>query len=300
MEKILITGISGGLARLVAKELSSEYEIIGVDFRPYKGKWDYPGKFVQLDYTKRSFEDIFNNHRFSQVLHLGRISNPRENFYKRYNLNVLGTSNILNLCLKYEVETVFIISTYHIYGAHQFNSVNIEESHPLRAGQIFPEIIDAIELDHLATTFLLENKYIRTIVFRPCNVVGSTINNTITKFLRRKYTPYLMGFDPMHQFVHEKDLTKAITIALKQKDIYGVFNIAGAGSIPLLKAIRECGGKPIPIPHYLAYPLLRRNTKIPAHLMDYLRYPVIISDKKFRNATNYSPSMGILDTLRSI
>lgn len=304
MEKILITGMAGALANVVATKLSDRYEIIGVDFRPYHKSWCYCGKFLRVDYTKRVFADIFREHKFRHVLHLGRIGNPLEKFYKRYNFNVFGTANILNLCAKYEVQTVLVFSTFHIYGAHQYNPANIEEDHPLRAGQIFRELIDAVELDRLATSYFWKNRSVRTIIFRPCNVVGPTINNAMTLYLRRRYTPYLMGFNPMMQFIDEEDIADTILLALDKEEVFGVYNIAGAGAIPFSEAIEAAGGTGIPIPHYLAYPVLDQLSHwgigFPMHLVDYFRYPVVISDEKFKKQTGYRPQWGIIETLKRI
>ena len=300
MEKILITGMSGGLANVAAGKLADRYEIIGVDFRPYKGKWPYSGQFLHLDYTKRSFADIFHKHPIAKVIHLGRISNPRENFYKRYNLNVLGIANLLKLCARHQVKSILIFSTFHVYGAHQCNAINIEEDHPLRAAQIFPEIIDAVEADHLATTHILSNHEIHTVVLRPCTVVGPHINNNFCRLLRNRYVPYLMGFDPMKQFLHEDDMAQAIVLALEHPKAWGVYNVAGSGSLPLKLGIKLSGGKGVAVPHSLAYRVTKRLTGFPAHLIDYLRYPVIISDRKFREDTGYAPKIGLVDTLKSI
>ncbi len=304
MEKILITGMAGGLANVVADSLKEEYEIIGVDTRPYRKRWLYQGKFLQVNYTKREFGDIFREYRPDKVLHLGRISGAQEKLYQRHNFNVMGTSNILNLCSKYEVGTVIILSTFHVYGAHQHNPAGITEDQPLRAGQIFPEIIDAVELDYLATSYFWKNPSAQTIVLRPCNIVGKNLNNTISRFLRLRFIPHLMGFDPMMQFIYESDLVQAITLILKNPAISGVYNLAGSGSLPMKEAIKILGANCVPVSHYLAYPALKilsvAGIGFPPHLMDYFRYPVILSDQKFREASGYTPKVGIVDTLKLV
>ena len=304
MEKVLITGISGGLANTLAAKLARKYAIVGVDFRKYPGVWPYQGEFIQLDYTKRSFGDIFVKHKFKVVIHLGRIGNPTEKFYKRYNLNVLGTANILNLCTKHHVETVLIFSTFHVYGAHQYNPANIDEEAPLRAGQIFPEIIDAVELDNLATSYFWKNRNARTIILRPCNVIGKDIKNTMSNYFRRKYLPYLMGFNPMTQYVHQEDITDAILLAIENENIFGIYNLTGGEAVPIKTAIKLAQKKGVSVPHHLAYSLVHRlayfGLGFPTHLLDYFRYPVVISDQKFRDITGYQNKYDIEQTLSQI
>src|SRR5690606_36101402 len=120
----------------------------------------------------------------------------------RFKTNVLGTRNLLELSLRYGVRNLIVFSTYHVYGAHIHNHVHIREHEPLRASQTFPELVDAIELDHAATTFMWQHREMRLVILRPVNVVGTRINNTITQLLRAEVCPKLLGFDPLMQFIH--------------------------------------------------------------------------------------------------
>ena len=139
MEQILITGMSGGLANLVAKSLSEQYEIIGIDSRPYRRNWVYPGKFLLVAYTRRMFTEIFHRYQIRKVLHLGRIWEAKSEDDQRFHSNLLATSHLLEICSKYEVDTLVLLSTFHVYGAHPQNPLYISEEHPLRIAQIFSE-----------------------------------------------------------------------------------------------------------------------------------------------------------------
>jgi len=44
--KILVTGASGAIARLVASALSPKYEWVGVDPRPCPSETHFPGEFI--------------------------------------------------------------------------------------------------------------------------------------------------------------------------------------------------------------------------------------------------------------
>jgi UDP-glucose 4-epimerase len=303
MANILITGMAGGLATLVAARLAREYSIYGLDFRDYPTAWPFPGQFFKLAYTKRQVADLFRQYQFAAVIHLGRLGNPQASFAKRYHFNVVGTENILKLCEKHHVPKSLVLSTFHVYGAHPHNHIHITEDNPLRASLTFPEIDDAVELDNLSTSYLWRNRESKTVVLRPCNIIGPHINNTLARFLRNRYVPYLMGFDPMQQYIHEEDMADAIVAALKS-DCHGVYNVIGAGAVPYQTAISLAGGIGVPVPHLIAYPfvdfLSRFGLAFPAHLMDYLRYPTIMLDKKFREESGFQPHYGISQTFQSI
>lgn len=301
---LLITGAAGGLASLLVEEVLKEYRLVGVDPRPMPRGKSFPGEFYQLNYTHRRMAEVFRQHAFHAVIHLGRIGvSSRVSTGSRYNVNVLGTRNILALAKKHQIPHVLVCSTFHVYGAHQFNHVHITEDAPLRASQTFPELVDAIELDHTATTFMWRHRDIRTVVLRPVNVIGSRIKNTMSRFLRSDICPHLMGYDPLLQFIHEKDLAHALYLSLKGNR-GGIYNIAGEGAVAYSKAIELSGAIAVPVPTFIAYPLVdtlsRFKLAFPKHLIDYFRYPTVISDREFRRDFHYQPKVTTAEALASL
>ncbi|MEO5728857.1 MAG: NAD-dependent epimerase/dehydratase family protein, partial [Byssovorax sp.] len=184
MSSILITGIAGGLARQTAALLQSRGHIVtGVDYREAQ---PIPGVVLhRASYDKTAIEDVFRRRSFDAVLHLGRVGNLTEEMEKRFDLNVLGSQKIMNLCLSYGVRSLIVLSTFHIYGAHARNPTPISEGDPLRAGYDFPQIADAIQLDNMASTWVYQHAEVRTVVLRPTNVVGPHIQNAMSRLLRR-------------------------------------------------------------------------------------------------------------------
>ena len=250
--------------------------------------------------------DVFRTHQFHALLHLGRVpvtAHARKSL--RYNLNVLGTRSLLDLSLKFGVKNVVVFSTFHVYGAHQHNHLQITEEDPLRASQIFSELSDAVELDNASTMFLLRHRdQVRTVILRPVNVVGPLIQNQISQLLRSQYCPVLLGYDPMMQFIHESDVAEALILALGSRRA-GIYNVAAEGVIPWSHAVRAAGAIPVPVPHLIAYPAFALASRIgayrfPKHLIDYFRYPTIISDKAFREEMGFEPGVTTMEALRSI
>jgi UDP-glucose 4-epimerase len=304
--KILITGVSGGLAGLVADRLVEEgHELVGADVRSLPPGRAFTGEFYQVRrYDQRRMAEVFRQHQPEVLVHLGRVrGTAMRSLHHRYTLNVLGTRNLLKLALKNGVRRVVVMSTFHVYGAHQHNHVLIREDHPLRASQIFPELNDAVELDHAATSFLWRYRRVETVVLRPVNMIGPNLNNMISRQLRMRAVPRLLGYDPMMQFMHERDAAKAIMLAIGSGR-WGVYNVSGEGVVPYSEAIRLVGGTPVPIPHVLAYPMVDRLSRFrllfPKHLMDYFRYPTVIDDRLFREELGYEPEFSTVETLRSL
>lgn len=297
MAAILITGLGGGLARRTASLLVKEgREVVGVDYRPAP---ELPGVTIyRASYNKTAIEDVFRRHSIESVLHLGRVGNLSEEMEKRFELNVIGTQKIMKLCLAHEVKSLVVLSTFHIYGAHPKNHTPISEDDPLRAGPDFPEIADAIQLDNMATTWVYRHPEVSVSVLRPVNVVGPTIRNTMSTFLRLPRVPYLAGYNPMTQFIHEDDLANAIVTAMRGSQ-RGVFNVVGGDAVPWRTALEIVGAKTLPIPSSLVKLYLKAFSHFPQHLMDFFKYPCVLTDRAFREAFGWRAEVDVRRTLES-
>jgi UDP-glucose 4-epimerase len=259
-------------------------------------------QIYRANYNKTRIEDIVRRHRPTHVLHLGRVGNLKEHMNKRFDLNVVGSAKIMELCLKHQIERLVVLSTFHIYGAHPHNHIPILEDEPLRASATFPQIADAVQLDNMASQWVYRHRRPSTIVLRPANIVGPNIRNAVSTYLRQPALIYLLGYSPMWQFVHEADMVEAIMLALAS-DTAGVYNVAGSGEIPLLEALRITGARLIPLPGPLADLAIRLGRGvprfIPTYLLDFLRYPVVVSDAKMRADFGYRPVGGIEEAIRT-
>src|SRR5262245_39384427 len=271
-------------------------EVVGVDYRDAPS---IPGvALYKKTYSKAAIEDVFRRHPFSSVLHLGRVGDLSEEVEKRFDLNVIGSQRIMDLCLSYGVRALVVLSTFHIYGAHPRNPTPISEEDPVRAGYEFPQIADAIQLDSMASTWVYKHEAVRTCVLRPTNVVGPTLQNTMSRLLRLPRVPYLAGYNPMTQFLHEDDLARAIAATLSS-GARGVYNVAGGDAVPWRTALELAGAKTIPVPSSLVQGYLRAFSAFPEYLVNGCKYPCLISDAVFREATGFAPSVSMRDTLAS-
>jgi UDP-glucose 4-epimerase len=283
----------------VARKLIQQgHSVVGADYRLPPADLDPRMAFYQGNYNKTRIEDVFKRHRFDVVLHLGRVGNLKEAMGKRFDLNVLGSQKIMNLCVHHGVKRVAVLSTFHIYGAHPSNHIPIQEDEPLRAGVEFPQIADAIQLDNMATQWVYQHRKVRTVVLRPANVVGPSIHNAVSRFLRRDTIPHLMGFNPMMQFVHEEDMADAVAATVKHDEV-GVFNVAGAGEMPFLTALRLAGARTFPLPTPLVMAYLRAFSAFPAYLVNFFKYPCVIADARFRQAFRWQPRVSLEDSIRT-
>jgi UDP-glucose 4-epimerase len=235
---------------------------------------------------------------------MGFVRHFRTSVGTRHDVNVRGTKQLLDHCVHHGVQQLVLLSSSYVYGAFPENPYYIDEDAPLSASRSYPEIRDLVELDTLATAFLWRYPHIRTCVLRPVNVLGYYTHSMIGQYLRQRWVPTVMGFDPMMQFLHEEDLSEAIALTL-QHGLQGVFNVTGPGEVPLHTAIRETGGTAVPMPEPLMRPLFDRLFRLglisyPAGAIDYLKFPVTLAGQRFIEATNFRCLFGLEETFQSL
>ncbi|HXV37403.1 MAG TPA: NAD-dependent epimerase/dehydratase family protein [Myxococcota bacterium] len=303
MKKVLITGISGGQGRLLARRLMDRFEICGID----RVRWDGHPRGVRLeivDLRKKKVADVFRSQRPSCVVHMGFIEDFRVKERERHDVNVTGTKQLLDHCVRHGVESLVVLSSGYVYGAIPENPYRIDEDSPLSASRSYPEIRDRVEVDALVTAFLWRYPQIRTCVLRPVNVLGYYAHSMISAYLRERRVPTVMGFDPMMQFIHEEDLSAAIALAVDHR-LQGVFNVTGPGEVPLRVAIREAGAEAWPIPEPILRALFRRLFRMglsayPSGAIDFLKFPITLAGERFIDATGFAPHFGLRETLLSV
>ncbi len=296
---VLVTGAGGALAKRVIARLHGKYNVVAVDFRR-KVETDAGIPSYKVEIEKRGFEDIFLEHKIDAVLHIGRIFAHEYSRDRRYNANVLGSKRLFELCKKYGVGQVIVHSTYYVYGASAYNPALLDEDHPLKASEVTMDLVDSVELESLANIYLWKHPELNITILRPCNVLGPGVRNTMSLLLSRPYTPVLLGFSPMMQFLHVDDMADAMVLAFEGNKP-GIYNVAPDDYVPYQRAVEECGCKKLPI---LSVPpslpkivssLLNWNAFFPPYLINYFKYPVVLDGSLFTKTFGFKPKRNLND-----
>ena len=301
--KVLITGISGPMGRLLADRLASAAEVCGVDVQPQRGT-PAEVRVHTVDLRKRKFEDVVRTERPDAVVHMGFVRHFERGERVRHDINVRGTKKLLDHCARYGVRKVVVNSSAAVYGAFSENPYAIDEDFPLSASRSYPEIRDQVEVDTLSSALIWKNQEIETVVLRPAHALGRHSRSMMAGYLRLPRVPTVMGFDPMVQFIAEQDWVEALRLAVLEP-LSGVFNVAGSGQVPLHTAIQAVGATAWPIPGPIFEAVCRRLFALnfwhyPPGAIDYLRYPVCVSGKRFEGATGFTPKVSLREMFESV
>jgi UDP-glucose 4-epimerase len=302
-ERVLITGIAGSLGRLLTRRLSGRYDLLGVDRNGWPG---HPADVEMhlLDLRKRRFEDIFRHARPDTIVHYAFVRHFRGDPESRHEVNVLGTRRLLEFAAEYGAKRVVVVSSAYVYGALPENPSFLDEEAPLNVSRTYPEIRDLAEVDHLVMTFLWKHPEIATTLLRPVSMLGPASRNAMSRLLRARIVPMILGFDPMMQFIHEEDVAAAVELAL-DKGTHGVFNVTGPGAVPLSVAVRETGGTPVPLVETVARLVIDQLFRwglyhTPSGAIDFLKYNCTLDGRRFVATTGFVPRHPLSDVFASI
>ncbi len=299
---VLVTGICGRLGRLLARELHRDDRVVGVDRRPFPER---PKDVVhhQVDMRRKKMKDIFRGRNIRAVVHMGVLHDPRRSERERHTWNIVGFQKLLDYITQYDVPKLVVLSGADVYGPQPNNPQFLTEDTPLLGAQHFGGIRDLVELDMLAQKFFWQHPQTETVILRPCHIVGR-VRNAASNYLRLERPVTIMGFDPMVQLIHEKDVIRAIRLALRP-GVRGVFNIRGPGEMPLSSVIRAAGGRPRPVPSPLARLTIDqlwrlRLSSFPSQELDHLRYVCMVDDSAARHALGYEPKHSLKEALADL
>lgn len=288
--KVLITGISGPLGRMVATKLLAEgHQVIGIDRRPWP---DAPKKIkmFRADIRKRPAEDVFRTRKPEAVIHMATVTHlTAQRSQDRYRINLGGTQAVFDHCNQYGVKHCIFVGRHTYYGAAPDSPMYHTENEPPMAMTTFPELSDLVAADLYAGSALWRFPELETTVLRFVYRLGPTKSGTLASFVRGPRVPTVMGFDPLFQFMHEADVVSAIAAALDAR-ASGVFNVAGPQPIPLSLLIRVTGRQRIPVPEPIFTFSLGRFglPPLPRGAVSHVKFPVVIDSAAFRELTGWT------------
>ncbi|KIG18214.1 UDP-glucose 4-epimerase [Enhygromyxa salina] len=289
--KVLITGIAGAHAQLVALRLvDGGHEVLGIDVRAWQGA-PRGVTIFQTDVRKRPAADVFRVHRPDVVIHMATVTHFNASAEQRYRVNLRGTQAVFRYCEEFGVKRAVFVGRHTIYGAAADAPLYRNESEPPLAVSTFPELADLVAADLYASRALWSCKNMCTAVLRIVYALGPSGRGTLASFLAGPRVPMALGFDPLFHVMHEDDAAKAIVLAA-ESEIAGVFNVAGPPPVPLSVLCRATHRSALHLPEpFLPRALGRFGLpKLPPGAIAHLKHPVVVDNSAFIEATGFEYS----------
>ncbi len=302
MSVVLITGVSRFLGGRLAAQLAADpavERVIGVDTVPPSsadGALLGRTEFIRADIRNPLIAKVMDQARVRVVVHAALMASPRAvgSRVAMQEMNVIGTMQLLAACQKSDaIERVVLRSTTAVYGCGPGDpAVFTEDMHP-HGGPQTGYAKDAVEVEGYVRGFARRRPDVDVSVLRTANVIGPTIDNALTRYLRMPVVPTSLGFDPRLQLLHESDAVEVLRLATVSHRP-GVVNVAGAGVVPLSQIVRKAARIRVPVPAQalgLVGAVVRNSgvVDVTAEESGFLNYGRVVDTTRLHTAFGYRP-----------
>lgn len=294
---VLVTGAAGFIGKSLIAELArvnANSEIVALDMREVAANERLPNvTYVTGDVRDPALRDIFQAHRPQTVVHLASVVAVGGDPQRDWEIDVLGTKNVLQSSLDAGVEHLIVTSSGSAYGYHADNPVPLHESDPLRGNADFPYARNKREVEEMLIEWHDLHPHLEQTVFRPCTVLGPTTNNQITAIFERPVVMGVSGTATPFSLIADSDVVEALALAVRQPKP-GIYNLAGDGTLSL-REIAQLNHRPyVAIPPALlksALWLLQllRVTKLGPRAVKFVQYRPVLSNDKLKSEFGFTP-----------
>jgi len=249
MNSILVTGGAGFIGSFTVELLLAKgYKIAILDNFKYGSIKNIEHLHGKVDVVKcdvRNYDELTHIiQKVDAVIHLAAIvsvDEVNENPLKAFEVNAIGTLNLLELARKYDLERFVYASSTAVYGEPRY--LPVDENHIV--SPLNPYGASKLAGEALVNSYR-ETYGLSTISLRYFNVYGPRMRpgpyaGVIMKFVQAalKNEPLVIFGDgtQTRDFVFVKDVARANTIALESKET-GIFNV-GTGKETSINELAE-------------------------------------------------------------
>lgn len=219
-------------------------------------------RYVQADLTHtREIRDLLHGPakalRAEVLVHAPLHRSPLDRGRRVHAVNVESTRALLHMAERHPTLRRFVFRSHcELYAIRADQPTVFGEDHPINFSPKAPQWLrDRVEAD-LTVCARMGLADLEIVVMRATECVGPQIGSQLFDYLRSRVCLRPMGYDPMINVITIADLVEALRLAV-HSHAQGVFNVAGADTLPLSEAIRAAGCVGVPVPGPLLSPLYR-------------------------------------------
>jgi UDP-glucose 4-epimerase len=296
--RVLVTGSSGYLGSQVVAALAAREDVavVGLDVRAPQRRLEGVACEV-ADIRAPEVDAIVERHRPQVVVHLASIVTPgmKSDREFEYSVDVEGTRNLLEACVRHRVRRVIVSSSGAAYGYHADNPPWLTEADPVRGNRSFAYSWHKRLVEEMLADYRVRQPQLEQIVFRIGTILGATVKNQITDLFEKPRLLAIRGSDSPFVFVHDQDVVGAIVQGVTSP-VTGIFNVAGDGKLGIHEIAARLGKRCVVLPAGLlraALWLLKKLglTQYGPEQIDFLRYRPVLENRRLKEAFGYLPRL---------
>jgi UDP-glucose 4-epimerase len=295
---VLVTGSSGYLGSQTVAALAkrSDIAVVAMDVREPAQR--LAGVVYEVaDIRDPKVDAMVQCHAPDVVVHLASIVTPGKNSNRafEYDVDVNGTRNLLQACVRHGVQRVIVSSSGAAYGYYADNPPWLVETDAIRGNEVFAYSCHKRLVEEMLLEYRTQHPQLEQIVFRIGTILGPTVRNQITDLFEKPTLLAIAGSDSPFVFIHDQDVVGAILHGI-DSDKVGIFNVAGDGKLSIFDIAQRLGKKCRVLPAGLiqaALWLLKKFklTQYGPEQLDFLRYRPVLLNTRLKEDFGYVPKL---------
>ncbi|MBC7143864.1 MAG: SDR family oxidoreductase [Thioclava marina] len=297
MTRILITGASGMIGRVLTTELAeSGQEVIATDLAA-PNELPEGVDFIEMDVTTDAPARVISQVRPEVIVHLASIVTPGPGIGRElaYKVDVEGTRKLLNAALENGLRRLVVTSSGAAYGYHADNPVPLRESDPVRGNPEFAYADHKRQVEEMLAEARTTHPALEQVVLRVGTVLGKGTENQITALFRKPRLLAIQGCESPFVFIWTRDLARILMRAATDGPP-GIFNVAGDGALGVADLARRLGKPVRRLPALaikaalaIAHPL--GLSRYGPEQVRFLQYRPVLANDALKEVFGYTPEL---------
>jgi len=294
---VLVTGGSGLVGRRAVAHLAAEgATVVSLDVREPTAAERLDGvRYETGDVRQPGLEKRLEAHAIDSVVHLAAVvtPGPKSSRELEYEIDVIGTRNVAEACVRAGVKQLVYTSSGAAYGYHADNPVPLRESDPLRGNEVFAYAWHKRKAEETLAELRAAHPELTQLVFRVGTILGERVRSPITALFEQRVIVGVAGSDAPFVLIWDEDVAACIAKGIAERRS-GIFNLSGDGVVPLPEIARRLGKPYLPLPAPVLAAALGALHVLGvsargAEQVDFLRYRPVLANDALKRDFGFTP-----------
>lgn len=294
VERVLVTGAASWIGGRLVQELETDHEVIAVD--ELAARLDFNAPIHRFSMDSLDFAQFLIDRKPTTVIHLQTLDRSAELGATRSREGaVLGSQAMFGAIERAgSVRHVLVKSDTAVYSTGPRHASVLSETTRI-SGRATRYERNLRDIERFVTDLRAAMPEVSFTTLRLAPIVGRTIANPLSRYLRLPVVPVAAGYDGRLQMLHEDDAVAAVVGASRSEAAGGTFNVAADGVMYLSRALRLGRRLAQPLPP----PQLRQARRLvataagptlPEHTANLLKFGRYVTTERMKTGLGFTPA----------